>query len=91
MTQEKEEKKHVFEEFYKSAKPRQGMKSTGLGLGICKNIIEHYKESIWVESQGIDKGSIFYFTLPIHQDTKSTQAEDETNNIEQKIDQLFKD
>lgn len=86
-----EEKKHVFKKFYKSAKPRQGMESTGLGLGICKNIIEHHKGSIWVESQGIDKGSTFYFTLPIHQDTKSTQAEDETNDIEQKIDQLLND
>jgi len=39
-------------------------KGTGLGLIICKEMIEANKGTIWAESrQG--KGSTFFFTLPV--------------------------
>ncbi|MBI3304016.1 MAG: GAF domain-containing sensor histidine kinase [Deltaproteobacteria bacterium] len=38
-------------------------KGAGLGLSICKSLIEHHGGSIWVESE-LGKGSRFFFSLP---------------------------
>jgi signal transduction histidine kinase/CheY-like chemotaxis protein len=54
----------VFEKFKQvgdtlTDKPR----GTGLGLPICKEIVEHHGGRIWVES-GLGKGSTFSFAIP---------------------------
>lgn len=38
---------------------------TGLGLFICKSIIELMKGKIWAQSEGLGKGTSFIFSLPI--------------------------
>ncbi|UJS17175.1 MAG: ATP-binding protein [Candidatus Jettenia sp.] len=54
--------KRVFEKFYKEIPSAYG---SGIGLAICKNIVQMHKGNIWVESEGKGKGSRFKFILPI--------------------------
>jgi signal transduction histidine kinase len=55
----------VFDRFYQvdsSTKRKKG--GSGLGLAVCKSIVEAHKGSIWVESE-LGKGSTFHILLPV--------------------------
>jgi len=64
-----EEKNRIFTQFGKIERYGQGYdiisEGPGLGLYISKKIIEMHGGEIWLESEGRDKGSTFYFSLPI--------------------------
>ena len=53
----------IFDELYKADSSRHELDSTGLGLSICKRIVEKHGGKIWAESQGLGKGSTLFFTL----------------------------
>ena len=56
--------KYLFNEYYKADASRHDFESSGLGPPICKRIIEKHGGEIWAESEGLGKGSTFYFTIP---------------------------
>ncbi|WP_461211010.1 ATP-binding protein [Desulfocurvus sp. DL9XJH121] len=64
----KEDATRIFERFYRVEKHRTrsgSSGSTGLGLAICKHIVERLGGRIWAENRhDADTGSIFQFTMP---------------------------
>jgi len=54
----------VFEKFYRGRNQRVQVHGTGMGLAICKAIVEAHSGRLGVTSQ-LGHGSVFYFSLPV--------------------------
>lgn len=58
-----EDKKKVFERFFRGGEIQKRFPGMGIGLYICDQIIKNHGGTIWVESE-LGKGSTFSFTIP---------------------------
>lgn len=97
---DKEQLNHIFDEFYKADESRHDFDSSGLGMPICKRIVEKHGGTIWAESDGAGKGSTISFTLPkeefskqdigsTHQSQNTTDQSTPTHTISEKVDDLL--
>jgi signal transduction histidine kinase len=84
-----EQQNQVFDEFYKADGSRHDFYSNGLGMTICKRIIEKQGGKIWVESEGLGKGSTFYFSIPISLPQIDNKITDININISNKVDMIL--
>jgi AraC-like DNA-binding protein len=95
-----QEQESIFDEFSRSERSIQlGYRGLGLGLAICKRLVELHGGTIGVDSTGqAGKGSTFYFTLPtveppreVIMNPRETRVADEKSTQEQAVTILVVD
>jgi two-component system sensor histidine kinase ChiS len=61
-----EEKEKLFQPYYRGENDSESSQVPGLGLGlsICRKLVELHMGKIWIENNG-NKGNIFCFSIPI--------------------------
>jgi signal transduction histidine kinase len=73
-----DELEHVFEHGFRSPRLADRTQGEGLGLAVCRQIIEAQGGHITVESAGIDRGSSFTVTLPTVRIAIASSSEEAT-------------
>lgn len=77
----KEDQNKLFLPFSQvDASPSRKTGGSGLGLSICRRLIEMHQGSIGVESE-IGKGSTFYFILPVSQNSENPREDDSSDAV----------
>jgi PAS domain S-box-containing protein len=70
------EQKNMFNIFHRGSNASKvDTEGTGLGLFVAKNIIEAHEGAIWFHSR-VNKGTIFYLTVPIKEEFSEFLRED---------------
>jgi signal transduction histidine kinase len=59
------DRQRIFSRFWRSKEAKKAdPEGMGIALYTAKNIVEHHKGKIWVESKGKHKGSAFFVKIP---------------------------
>jgi signal transduction histidine kinase len=60
-----EDRERIFNRFEQvDGSLKKNYQGVGLGLSLCKSIVEMHGGRLWVESEGVGKGSTFRFLIP---------------------------
>lgn len=71
---------HVFDKFYRAHSSKNSVGGTGLGLYLCRAIVQAHGGQIWVNSKE-GQGSTFGFTLPIYSNVADQVNKDDNKGI----------
>ncbi len=81
-----EDQTHIFEKYYRAPSVVGSFQGLGLGLAVCKNVLDNQGGKIWVES-ALGHGTHVYFSLPIAEAPQpaitpsETQVQPNSNDI----------
>ena len=75
-----EEQEHLFERYRRSQGNKWRMSGLGLGLALCKTLVELHGGQIWARShQG--RGSVFGFSLPVESGLRQTDVSEKHSKL----------
>jgi two-component system, OmpR family, sensor histidine kinase KdpD len=75
-----EERTQVFDKFYRGSAAATGQRGAGLGLAICRAVIDAHNGHIWEENRP-DGGARFIFTIPMEEQPPSIDLDMEKNAV----------
>ena len=78
----------IFDPFVESSRTASKACGVGLGLSICKEIIEAHSGNIWVENNSLKSGVTFNFTIPTNLFSLSTDHNNQ--DISEEVSNIYK-
>ena len=68
-----DERARLFERFFQGKRGKRATTGTGLGLYLCRQIVEAHHGKIWCESFNENTGATFIVSLPSHTSAKNSK------------------
>jgi signal transduction histidine kinase len=75
----KKEQQRLFEPYHRLERDRERLSGLGLGLALCKTLVELHGGRIWVESKA-GQGSTFIFSVPLKASRPQAKSRKGKNN-----------